>query len=260
MFPVTETSTIEPASELRRIPLAAIKIDPAIQQRVAGTSQEVVQEYAQAMRDGNEFPPPTVFSPDGVTYHLGDGFHQAEAYRLAHPDAHEIACEVRYGGHDDALEYACGANASHGLQRTTQDKRKAILTLLDSKNWAQRGDREIARQCKVSHPLVAKVRREYLESNSRCRANVEKRAKPQLRDANAKETAAGTEARRRTVTRRGKSYPMSTARIGATRATASRPKTSEATPPLTLLAWSIATKPDRGKHQRSRSTRNCRSD
>jgi hypothetical protein len=73
---------VEPASELRRIALAAIKIDPAIQQRVAGTSHQVVEEYAQAMRDGDAFPPPIVFSTDGVTYHLADGFHRVAAHRL----------------------------------------------------------------------------------------------------------------------------------------------------------------------------------
>jgi hypothetical protein len=59
---------VESASELRRIPLEAITIDPSVQQRVAGTSQEVVEDYARAMRDGDAFPPLIVFSDEGLNY------------------------------------------------------------------------------------------------------------------------------------------------------------------------------------------------
>jgi hypothetical protein len=146
MSPITK---VQEGSELRRIPLAAIRIDPSVQQRVAGTSPQVVEGYALAMRDGDEFPSPIVFSTDGLIYHLGDGFHRVEAYRLARPDAHEIECEVHRGDHDDALLFACGANASHGLPRSNSDKRKAVLALLRSEKWSHWSDREIARQCKV---------------------------------------------------------------------------------------------------------------
>jgi hypothetical protein len=118
---VNQIGKVERASELRRIPVAAITVDPSVQQRVAGTSQEVVDEYARAMRDGDAFPQPIVFTRDGVTYYLGDGFHRVEAYLLAHPDVQEIECEVHLGDHDDALEYACGANAFHGLPRNILD-------------------------------------------------------------------------------------------------------------------------------------------
>ena len=42
---------------VRRIPLEAIRVDPTVQQRASGTSQDVVDEYAEAMRNGIEFPP-----------------------------------------------------------------------------------------------------------------------------------------------------------------------------------------------------------
>ena len=51
--------------------------------------------YAQAIRDGEEFPPLIVFSIDGANFHLADGFHRFEAHRLAHLDPQEIECEVR---------------------------------------------------------------------------------------------------------------------------------------------------------------------
>jgi hypothetical protein len=243
---MNHNTKVEPSVELRRIPVAAIERDPAIQQRVAGTSTEVVEEYAQAMRDGDVFPPPVVFSTDGLAYHLGDGFHRVEAYRLAHPDAHDIACDVHPGDHDDAFLFACGANGSHGLPRSNSDKRKAVLALLSSEKWAHWSDREIARRCRVSPPFVSKLRDEHLASLP---DGAEDHAAsppptPQTRPRNAPVTPPS---RRRTAIRHGKPYPMRTANIGAARTTPNRPQSSEAKWPLTSLAWSMATKPDRVK-------------
>ena len=55
--------------QVRRIPFDAITVDPAIQQRAAGTSQDVVDEYGEAMRSGAAFPPIDVFSNDDATFH-----------------------------------------------------------------------------------------------------------------------------------------------------------------------------------------------
>jgi hypothetical protein len=138
---MNEITKVECASQLRYVPLAAITVDPSIQQRVDGTSKQVVEDYAEAMRTGDEFPPPIVFSTDGASYHLGDGFHRVEANRLAHPDVQEIACEVHAGDHDDALLFACGANSSHGLRRSISDKRKAVRSLLSNEKWSSLSDR-----------------------------------------------------------------------------------------------------------------------
>ena len=102
-------------STLARIPLDAIQIDPTVQQRAAGTSQDVVDEYAEAMRNGVAFPPIVVFGNDDGPFHVGDGFHRLWAHLLAHPDATDIECRVHPGDRDDALLFACGANASARL-------------------------------------------------------------------------------------------------------------------------------------------------
>jgi uncharacterized ParB-like nuclease family protein len=104
--------------QVRRIPLDAIKVDPAVQQRAAGTSPDAVEAYAEAMRSGVEFPPIDVFGNDDGPFHLGDGFHRLGAYRSAHPDARDIGCKVHPGDRDDAVLFACGANAQHGLPRS----------------------------------------------------------------------------------------------------------------------------------------------
>jgi len=132
--------------QVRRIPLDAITVDPAVQQRAAGTSRDVVDEYVEAMRSGVEFPPIDVFSDDDGTFHLADGFHRLKAHRLAFPDVEEIECRVHPGNRDDAILFACGANAQHGLQRSRSDKLKAVTTLIHSERWSGWSDREIARQ------------------------------------------------------------------------------------------------------------------
>jgi hypothetical protein len=244
-FPMNQNTEVEPAVELRRVPLAAIKIDPAIQQRVAGTSQEVVDDYACAMRDGDAFPPPIVFSDDGVNYCLVDGYHRFDAYRLAHPEVQKIECEVHTGDHDDALIWACGANTRHCLRRTGLDKLKAVITLLRIDRCSDWSDRRVAEHCGVSHPFVAKVRREHVEKLP----DTGRKDEDQARRAPAASDGrpAIPEDRRRTVKRGDQLYPMRTARIGRVRATLSRPKNAEAKPLLTSLAWSTATKPDRVK-------------
>jgi hypothetical protein len=199
-------------SEGRPIPLAEIKVDPRIQQRVNGTSEEVVADYAQAMRDGGAFPPPIVFS-DGGAYHLADGFHRVAAYKSAHPDEPEIKCEVKPGDHEDALLFACGANATHGLPRTTADKERSVLLLLRSEKWSQWTDREIARQCNVSHPFVGKNRRhlETFPDTGQKEEGPPNRTHP-TSDGDATNSATDAPAvapdRRRNVLRGGTQYTM----------------------------------------------------
>jgi hypothetical protein len=149
--------------QVRRIPLNAIQADPTVQQRAAGTSRDVVDEYAEAMRDGVAFPPIDVFGNDDGPFYLGNGFHRLDAHRSAHPDAEDIECKVHPGDRDDAL-FARSANAQHGLPRSRSDKLKAVTTLIRSERWSGWSDREIARQCGVTHPFVAAVRREHLET------------------------------------------------------------------------------------------------
>jgi hypothetical protein len=194
--------------QVRRIPLDAIQADPTVQQRAAGTSPEVVDGYAGAMRNGIELPPIDVFGNDDGPFHLGDGFHRLEAYRSAHPGAIDIECKVRPGDRDDALLFACGANAQHGLPRSRSDKVKAVTTLIGSERWSGWSDREIARQCGVSHPFVAAVRREHLETFPD--ADPEQAAAAETPPA----PSLAAPVRRRTVRRGGRRYKLNTGRIG----------------------------------------------
>ena len=136
-----------------RIPLDLIRVNPAIQQRAAGTSQDIVDEYAEAMRNGAEFPPIDVFNSGDGGFDLANGFHRLKAHLLAHPDANDIECKVHLGNRDDANFFACGANAQHGLRPSRSDKLKAVTTLIHSEKWSGWSDREIARQCGSRIPM-----------------------------------------------------------------------------------------------------------
>jgi hypothetical protein len=128
---------------------------------------------------------------DEVEYWLADGFHRIIA--AAAIDRTEIAADVREGTRRDAILFAVGCNAAHGLKRTNRDKRNAINKMLtdpivclndDGVPWS---DSDIARRCLVDHKTVAACRPKDHLGNSQDRA----------------------------VTRGGTTYTMNTAAIGA---------------------------------------------
>jgi hypothetical protein len=133
-----------------------IAIDGGTQSR-AYLNDSTVDEYAEAMDGGAEFPPVLVFY-DGEKYWLADGFHRVAAAKKG--ECGEIVADVRSGTRRDAILYSVGANATHGLRRTNADKRRSVLTLLGDEEWSQWSDREIARRCGVSTPFASKLRSE----------------------------------------------------------------------------------------------------
>ncbi len=134
---------------------------------------ETAEEYADALRAGARFPAAVVYQ-EGKRYVLADGFHRAEAHRLA--GQKYIQCEVRDGTQRDAVLFAVGANASHGRQRTIKDRRKAVLTLLVDPEWSLWSNRRIAAQCgRVSEHLVRTVRDELSATRSQLREQTERK-------------------------------------------------------------------------------------
>jgi len=142
--------------------LASIRTDGGTQPR-STINEAIVAEYVEALKAGTKFPPVTVFH-DGVDHWLGDGFHRFHAHR--HADLDSISADIRSGTKRDAILYSVGANAEHGLRRSNEDKRKAVLTLLQDAEWGKWSDREIARRCSVDGKTVASVRETYLRNSS----------------------------------------------------------------------------------------------
>lgn len=162
-------------------------------------------EFAQDMERGAIFPPVTVFF-DGQCYWLGDGFHRyratAEFLGLA-----EIAADVRQGTQRDAVLFSCGANATHGMRRTNEDKQRAVTRLLTDEEWSRWSDRKIAEHCAVSDYMVREWREKLYPSSSSA-------------------SSAISSQMTRTVQRGGSTYEMATGGINAGR---SRPQgTNEA--------------------------------
>ena len=115
----------------------------------------IIQEYAEAMIAGDVFPPVTTFH-DGAVYWLADGFHRVNAALRAGRET--IEATVHQGTQRDAILWSISANATHGLRRTNEDKRRAVTRLLTDPEWAGWSDREIARRAAVSQPFVSSVR------------------------------------------------------------------------------------------------------
>jgi ParB-like chromosome segregation protein Spo0J len=141
--------------------MSLVRTDGGTQARVE-INNAIVEEYAEAQREGAELPPVVLYHDKDVDiYWLADGFHRFQAHRLNGRD--DILAVVRDGTRRDAVLHAAGANGAHGLRRSNADKRRAVTMLLKDVEWVQWSDREIAKACDVSHMLVATVRREHLE-------------------------------------------------------------------------------------------------
>lgn len=136
------------------VPLSSIAVDRGCQSR-AVIDSETVDDYAESIRSGTEMPPAVVFY-DGAQYWLAGGFHRREAHAKAGKPS--MLCEVREGTRRDAVLFSVGANATHGLRRKSEDKRRAVLTLLADSEWSRWSNREIARACGVSEFLVRSLR------------------------------------------------------------------------------------------------------
>jgi hypothetical protein len=143
-----------------QLELKNLRIDGGTQPRAA-IDEETVAEYAEALREGITFPPVVAFH-DGSVYWLADGFHRYHAHRRA--GLEKIEVDVRDGMLRDAILHSVGANTEHGLRRTNEDKRKAVITMLthelvstdtEGHPWT---NCEIARRCRVTEGFVRKLK------------------------------------------------------------------------------------------------------
>jgi hypothetical protein len=171
------------------IEVSKIRIDGGTQSRAA-INEQTVAEYAEAMEDPRTVFPPVVAYYDGRDYWLADGFHRVEAWKRI--GRVEVPAEVRQGDRRAAVLHSCAANAAHGLRRTNDDKRRAVMTLLEDAEWSQWSNREIARRCGVHYNFVGKLR------------------------ADVTITPSDSEAPRTYTTKHGTEAQMDTSRIGKT--------------------------------------------
>jgi hypothetical protein len=148
-----------------------IRVDGGTQPR-AKIDYTIVQEYREAMAGGTVFPPVIVFH-DGKSYWLADGFHRLMACQTGHIP--EIEAEVKQGTQRDAIKYSLGVNSSHGLRRTNEDKRRAVLRALDDEEWGNLSNVAIAEMCAIDEGTVRKYRAESTSDIPKSRTGLDGR-------------------------------------------------------------------------------------
>jgi ParB-like chromosome segregation protein Spo0J len=141
---------------IRDIPLDDLVLDPNLNLRDR-LDDFTVERYADSWA---RLPPITVFDVDGRLV-LADGFHRhAAAVMLG---KRTISAEVREGTFTDALDYVASVNLFHGLPLTRTERRRAVEVKLKlHHDWS---DRRMAEELAVSRELVAKIRRQLIESS-----------------------------------------------------------------------------------------------
>jgi len=180
--------------------ISQIRCDGGTQSR-ATIDATTVDEYAEDYKNGANFPPITVFY-DGNYYWLVDGFHRKKAALKA--GLNEIEAIVKQGTRRDAVLYSVGVNATHGLRRTSADKRRAVMKLLEDKEWSGWSNRKIARQVMVDEKTVRKLRESICGNSADTKLN-----------------------NKRKVKRGGKTYIQDTTNIGKGKQTESLPPLEE---------------------------------
>jgi transposase-like protein len=167
--------------------LDQLRLDGGTQPRAA-LSFETIDDYSELMANGAKFPAISVCY-DGQLYWVVDGFHRIKAAWQAGLES--IDAEVWQGTLQDAQWESYAVNHRHGLRRTNEDKQRAVKAALVHPSGGGLSNRQLARHCGVTHPLVA-AWREKLELSG-------------------KVYQIG---RARTVTRAGTTYQQDTANIG----------------------------------------------
>lgn len=168
-----------------KIPIDSIRLDGDTQSR-DGVKQDIVNEYADDMREGAVFPPVIVYD-DGESKWLSEGFHRLYATRQVREQ--EIEAEVRQGTKRDAQLNSMRSNATHGARRTNADKRRAVEMafrwLIDEgRSLKSITSVEIADMARVSKSSVEKNRDEIV---SRFATNAENTQVTEVTKSEAKE-------------------------------------------------------------------------
>ena len=155
------------------ISITQIILDPALQSRVK-TNDSTIETYEELMRTGHNLPAVDLFNIDGQLVCV-DGFHRINAARRANRS--EIECTVHYGTRKDALIFAAGVNAEHGLPRTNADKRFVVNRVLNNPELNQRSNVQISEICRVSESFVRTLRTERSEAPAQSRTYMTKQGK-----------------------------------------------------------------------------------
>ena len=169
---------------MKKLNILNIRIDGGTQARLK-LDQDVVKNYAEAMREGAEFPPVIVYH-DGSDYWLADGFHRY--FAVKNNATTTIEADVRTGTLRDAILFSFSANdpTKRGLSPTAEDLRHMIRNMLLDEEWSKWTNSEIARHVGVSKMTVGRVKASMEEKPKK------ETAKKKYTDKNGNEKSVDT--------------------------------------------------------------------
>lgn len=170
-----------------QVEIESIQTNGGTQPR-AGINEQHVQDLVEAINRGDTLPAVDVYF-DGSQYWLYDGFHRVEAHNRCRKST--ILANIHQGTQADAQWASYGANPGHGLKRTNEDKRRAVLAALRHPNAASLSNVQIAAHVHVDEGTIRNYRAQ-MEASSEI---------PKMGE--------------RTVTRGGQTYTQNVSNIGA---------------------------------------------
>lgn len=130
-----------------------VKLDGGTQFRES-INQDKVKEYKELMLDDVVFKPIDVVF-DGENYYLVDGFHRYFAIKSM--GVNTIEATVTEGTLQDAIRMARRSNSAHGIPRSFETRRRVVISALNDPENEGVSVRQIAKECRVSHPLVLDI-------------------------------------------------------------------------------------------------------
>ena len=141
------------------IRLDKITVDDPLQVRKC-IDLTTVDSYRVLMKSNGPLGLLDVFSTGNGKYLLANGWHRLEAAEQL--GWKEIDCEVHTGDKRDAQLFAIRANTYHGRHLTREERRRAVRTLLEDREWFHWSNAKIARHCGLSAPTVASIRDAFI--------------------------------------------------------------------------------------------------
>ena len=143
-------------TKVTSLPLSEINVDQGCQARAA-MNDETIDEYVEVMKEKGDEPfPAVVVFHDDTDFWLSDGFHRRAAAVKA--GLTTLKARIHRGTRRDAILHSVRANATHGLRRSSADKRRAVTMLLQDEEWSKWSNREISRRCGVDEGSVRRLR------------------------------------------------------------------------------------------------------
>lgn len=152
-----QIEAVEPLIET--VEISSITRDVVV--RAKGVNRVTVAEYAQAMREGANFPPVVLYK-DRTTIRLSEGAHRIEAALAIGMTT--ISAEIRVGGRKECISHAVSTGRDYGLRFSTRDKRHQTELMLG--NFPKWSDRKIAEALGIDHKTVAATKRRLAEATA----------------------------------------------------------------------------------------------